>query len=204
MFAILIAALAAAFITSAVTPAVQKWSEARGAVDQPEERRVNTTPKPRAGGVAICAGFFISVLTIVSIRQFRVPGQHTWSLQIIGILIAALFVALVGLIDDFKNLKAKWQALSIAAGGMILYAFGVRIEGITNVFHMGGDGGYVSGLSWHPLGTALSVFATILWVFVVTKTVDAVDGVDGLASGVCAISATALALMAVQIGRAHV
>lgn len=201
MFGIIVAALIAALITSMVTPAVQQWSEKRGAIDQPEARRVNTKPVPRAGGVAICIGFFAAVLVTISVRQFRTHGQHTWNLQIVGILVAASFVALVGLIDDFKNLKAKWQALAIAGGGLILCAFGVRIEGISNLFRASSEASYNASLNWHPLGTALSIIVTIVWVFVITKTVDAVDGVDGLAAGVCAISSTALALMAVELHR---
>jgi len=201
MLAIVVAALLAALITASVTPAVQRWSEERGAVDQPDARRVNTAPMPRAGGIAICIGFFVAVLVTVTARQLLTPGQHTWTLQIVGILVGALFVSLVGLVDDFRNLKAKWQALAIAAGAFILCAFGVRIEGISNLFTAASDAAYNAGISWHPLSTSLSVAATIIWVFVITKTVDAVDGVDGLAAGICAISSVALALMAVQLHR---
>jgi UDP-GlcNAc:undecaprenyl-phosphate GlcNAc-1-phosphate transferase len=156
---------------------------------------------PRAGGIAICIGFFAAVLVTVTARQFSKVGQHTWNLQIVGILVGALFVSLVGLVDDFRNLKAKWQALAIAGGGLILCGFGVRIEGITNLFGASAGDAYNAGLNWHPLGTFLSVLVTIIWVFVITKTVDAVDGVDGLAAGICAISSFALALMAVQLHR---
>ncbi len=192
---ILVAALIAALITMAVTPAVKRWSEKMGAIDQPEARRVNVMPIPRAGGVAIAVGFFCSVIFAVSVRQFSRPGQHTWSMQVIGILVAALFLCLVGLVDDFKNLKAKWQALAIAGSGLILCAFGVRIEGLGNVLP------FTSSFSWHPLSVGLSVFITVVWVFVVTKTVDAIDGLDGLAAGVCAICASSLAIVSVQLHR---
>ena len=198
MIGILVAAIVAACITALVTPAVRSWSVKHGAVDQPGERRINTEPKPRAGGIAIYIGFIAAVLLTVTFRQFSKSGQHTWTLQIIGVLVATTFVALVGLIDDFKNLPAKWQALALIGAGLILAAFGVRIEGITNPFGPTG-GGYNPYLNWYAFGTVTSVLGTVVWVFVVTKTVDAIDGVDGLAAGVCAISATALALMAVQL-----
>lgn len=195
---ILVAALVAAFVTAIVTPYVQRWSERHGAVDQPGARRINVNPMPRAGGVAIYVGFVAAVLLTVTIRQCSKAGQHTWSPQIIGVLLATTFVAIIGLIDDFKNLAAKWQALALIGGGLILVAFGVRIEGVTNPFGPSGPH-YDPSLNWHAFNMATSIAGTLLWVFMVTKTVDAIDGVDGLAAGVCAISATALALMAVQM-----
>ena len=109
--------------------------------------------------------------------------------------VATTFIAITSLIDDFKDLSAKWQALAIIVAALILVKFGVRIEGITNPFGVGSS-------TWHELTPAISVALTVIWVFTVTKTVDAIDGVDGLASGVCAISAATLALMATML-RSH-
>jgi UDP-GlcNAc:undecaprenyl-phosphate GlcNAc-1-phosphate transferase len=192
------AALLAALVTAFVTPAVQRWAEKKGIVDQPSARRVNTEPKARAGGIAIYIGFVVAVIVTVTFRQFSKSGQHTWTPQIIGLLLATTFVAIVGLADDFKDLAAKWQALALIGGGLILAAFGIRIEGVSNPFGPAGAS-YNPYLNWHSFNFATSIAGTVLWVFVVTKTVDAIDGVDGLAAGVCAISSTALALMAVQL-----
>jgi UDP-GlcNAc:undecaprenyl-phosphate GlcNAc-1-phosphate transferase len=154
---------------------------------------------PRAGGIAIYLGFLIAVVLTVTVRQFARIGQHTWTPQVLGVLIAATFIAIVGLVDDFRDLAARWQALAIIAAGIILILFGVRIEGLTNP--LGGFVGqhYNAALNWHALGTIASYLVTILWVFTVTKTVDAIDGVDGLAAGVCAIAAATLALMSAML-----
>jgi UDP-GlcNAc:undecaprenyl-phosphate GlcNAc-1-phosphate transferase len=201
MYGILVAAFVAALITAAVTPSVQRWAEKIGGrlVDQPSERRVNTEPKPRAGGIAICLGFLVAVLLTVTVRQFSREGQHTWTWQVAGVLTAVVFAGLVGLVDDLKDLSPRMQILGMVGAGLILVAFGVRIEGITNP--LGGSPGnaYNPLVNWHPLSLTVSVLLTVLWVFTVTKTVDAIDGVDGLASGVCAISAGTLALMATQL-----
>lgn len=199
MYGIIVAAFVAAVVTALLTPSVRRWSEKMGAVDQPEARRINTKPMPRAGGVAIFLGFLIAVILTVTCRHFARPGQHTWTLQVVGVLVAATFIAIAGLIDDFKNVSAKWQALAIVVAGLILAAFGVRIEGVTNP--LGGAIGpkYNPALNWHAFSMGASVLVTVAWVFIVTKTVDAIDGVDGLAAGVCAISAATLALMSAQL-----
>lgn len=192
MYGIIIAAFVAALVTSLVTPLVRAWVEKKGAIDQPDARRVNETPVPRAGGIAIYLGFVIALLLTVGVRHIN-TGQHAWTMQVTGILIATTFIAITSLVDDFKNLSAAKQALAIITAALILAAFGVRIEGITNPF--GGDALH----HWQPLPIAVSLFITVLWVFTVTKTVDAIDGVDGLAAGVCAICAATLALMATQL-----
>ena len=194
MYGIIIAAFVAALLTSKITPFVRDWVMKRGPIDMPDERRVNVDPKPRAGGIAIYLGFVMAVLLTVGIRHIN-TGQHTWTMQVTGILLATTFIAFTSLIDDFKDLSAKWQALAIVAAALILVKFGVRIEGITNPFGGTSD-------TWHELTPLISVVLTVIWVFTVTKTVDAIDGVDGLASGVCAISAATLALMATLL-RSH-
>jgi UDP-GlcNAc:undecaprenyl-phosphate GlcNAc-1-phosphate transferase len=199
MFGIIVAACVAAFVTGAVTPAVRRWSERIQAIDMPEARRVNTTPMPRAGGVAIYLGFLVAVLLTVTVRHFATSHQHTWTPQVVGVLLATSFVAITGLWDDLKNLSPLMQTASIVGGALILVAFGVRIEGLGNPLGGGISGQYNPSVNWHALGMPISILATIIWVFVVTKTVDAIDGVDGLAGGVCAISAATLALMSAQL-----
>lgn len=198
MLGMIVAALIAACVTAGVTPFVQRWSEKMGVVDQPDARRVNTTPKPRAGGIAIYLGFVAAVVFTVTWRHYARAGQNTWTPQVTGILLATTFIAIAGLIDDFKNLSAKWQALAMIFAALVLVAFGIRIEGIANPLALFG-GGENLAQHWYPLGVGVSIFVTVVWVFVVTKTVDAIDGVDGLASGVCAISAATLALMSAQL-----
>lgn len=199
MYGIVVAAVLAMLLASWLTPGIRRWAERRGVVDQPAARRVNREPMPRAGGIAIAMGFLAPVILTVTVRQFARVGQHTWSWQVVGILAAVLLAGAAGLLDDVYDMSARWQAVAIVAVGVVLFAFGVRIEGITNP--LGGALGaqYNPYVNWHALGMAASLLLTVLWVFTVTKTVDAIDGVDGLAAGVCAISAATLALMAAQL-----
>ena len=199
MYGIVAAAAISAIITALLSPVVRRWSVRRKMVDQPGERRVNTAPMPRGGGLAIFAGILVATALTITIRQFARLGQHTWNEQVVGVLVAIAFVAVVGFIDDLLDLSAKWQTAAILAAGFILMAFGVRIEGITNPLGPGLGTAWTVLRDWHELSVPLSIFVTLVWVFVVTKTVDAIDGVDGLAAGVCAISAATLALMSAQL-----
>src|SRR5262245_35831149 len=97
MIGILVAAFVAALLTMGITPWVRGWVERRGVIDQPEARRVNKNPIPRAGGIAIVLGFLVAVILTVTARQMRLPDQRIWTPQVTGVLLATTFIALAGL-----------------------------------------------------------------------------------------------------------
>lgn len=178
-------------VTWALTPPVMSLARRCGALAVPRERDVHTNPTPRWGGIAIYLGVSVAVLVTVSYRHWRTDGANGWTPQLAGVLAAGTFTAIVGALDDVRDLRPLWQIFAILCAGAILMAFGVRIEGISNPF----AGSESPQRVWVPLPMALSVAATLFWVLLVTKTVDAIDGLDGLAAGVCAISSITLALM---------
>jgi len=192
MIAVTVAFLVAMAVTSAVTPVALKLAVRFGAMAVPRSRDVHTTPMPRLGGIAIYCGVLVATLLTVTARHFITHGTHGWTLHLVGVLAAGTLIALVGIVDDLKDLKPLSQALAILAAGSVLVLFGVRIEGITNPLLPQSPGSW----RWIELPFWLSVAGTLFWVFVVTKTVDAIDGLDGLAAGVSAISAGTLALLA--------
>ena len=55
-----------AFITAfVITPYTIKLAKKVGAIDMPNDRRVNKKPIPRIGGIAIIVGFIVSVIFLV-------------------------------------------------------------------------------------------------------------------------------------------
>lgn len=196
MILLFAAFLAAMGVTWAVTPAVVKLARRFGAMAVPRERDVHEKPTPRWGGIAIYLGVIAAVALTVTVRHLQTGGKYGWNGHIAGILIAGTFIGLIGIVDDLKDLSAKWQILAILAAGAILIGFGVRIEGLTNPFVIQKPGLAYNPQAWIELSLPVSILATLFWVFLVTKTVDAIDGLDGLAAGVCAISAATLALLA--------
>lgn len=196
MIGMVAAFLVALSVTWWITPWVLRLAVRYGAIAVPRDRDVHEKPTPRWGGIAIYCGVLAAVLLTVTVRHLRVaPGENGWTWSLVGVLLAGTFIALVGMLDDLRDLSAAWQALGILAAGAVLIAFGVRIEGITNPLVVQQSGEY-NPARWIGLGPVASVVVTLFWVFLVTKTVDAIDGLDGLAAGVCAISSATLALMA--------
>lgn len=179
-----IVAIIAAAVTYILTPFVCRFAESRGIVAHPGGRRIHARPTPLMGGLAMYFGFMVAVLAALAISS-----TVNLSPQAIGILLGGTLVAIIGILDDKYELPGWVQASSILGASLILCFFGVRVYGITSPIR-------VEFGIW-------SIPVTMLWVLMVTKAVDCMDGLDGLAAGISAIAACTLMIMAAQFhGRA--
>lgn len=144
-----------------------------GAFTEVRERDVHVTPVPRLGGVAMFIGYAAATLVawrMPFLRQVFETGE------LVGILLAAGVVCLVGAIDDVRELDALTKL-----GGQLLAATIIAFAGV-QFFSL-------------PLGTVTVLPAPVLvlmTIFVVVLCINAVnfiDGLDGLAAGLVAIAA---------------
>lgn len=160
-----------------MTPHVIKLAYKIGAIDIPKDnRRVHKEPIPRLGGLAIYAGFVVGVLFMVPLTR-----------ELVGILIAASVIVIMGILDDTKGLKAKTKLFIQIACALIVTFFGVKIDFVSNPF--------ASHSSLFFLGF-MSIPITVFWIVGITNTVNLIDGLDGLAAGVSTIAALTMALVA--------
>src|SRR3989339_1618918 len=173
------------FATIFFTPVVIAFASNKGIVDQPNARKVHISPVPRLGGAGIFLGFaFAIVFALLWAWYF---GMHIKFLPIFGILISSFIIFAVGAVDDIKGLKPLtkfvWQLL---ASAVVLF-LGGEINFISNPFN---------GI--FPLTLFLSVPLTLIWLTGVTNAINLSDGLDGLATGVAAISAGTLFFVALR------
>ena len=172
------ALLLAALLSRCLTPAVRVLAEKLGAVDLPGGRRIHDHPIPRMGGLAICAAFLAAALLLSELTR-----------PVVGLLLGALIVLLMGAADDLVSLSPLHKLVLQLAAAMTALAYGVRIEAITS-----------------PAGTSLALGplaapATVLWIVGCTNAVNLIDGLDGLAAGVSAISSLTLFEAALLAGQ---
>lgn len=172
------------------TPMVRRLALRLNVMVNPGGRRVHARPMPLWGGIAIFAGFVISVLIAELFRGL----SPLFFKAVLPVLVASTIIVTVGLLDDMKEFSAAVQMLAIIVAAVVLIQFGIRIQFLTNPF--GGE------MIWLP--TSVSWILTLGWIFLTTKTVDFMDGLDGLAAGIGAIASGVLAIMAYYMGQPHV
>ena len=182
-------------VTIFATPLVKKLAFKYGAVDDPkqDDRRVHKEPIPRWGGIAIYAGILISLLIMIPLAM----PQTLFPRYLIGILAVGGLLVIFGALDDLYAFSAKIQLAGLLGAGLIIQfmfdKFGrVQIEGVEWPMFVGGH--------WIQFPAWLAVILTMIYIFVVSKTMDTIDGIDGLASGIAFVAAAALVVIAASKG----
>ncbi|MCL2352424.1 MAG: undecaprenyl/decaprenyl-phosphate alpha-N-acetylglucosaminyl 1-phosphate transferase [Firmicutes bacterium] len=172
----------AAAAVLALTPLLSKLAVRFDYLDKPTERKRHASPVPLVGGAAMFLAFVTGLAVFLGFKD----AKHA------GILAGCALVLGIGLVDDwFKTKKKEFSvfprlAMQIAAA-VIVFAVGVRFTGFNNPFtHQ-----YVTLPYW------LQFVLTVTWIFGVTTVLNWIDGLDGLAGGIAAISGATLFVAAV-------
>ncbi len=183
---VLLALLAALAISFLMTPVVKTFAYKVGAIDVPKDnRRMHKVPVPRLGGLAIFIGFMVSILLFAEINR-----------EMKSILLGAVIIVVLGVVDDIMALPAMLKFVVQIAAALIPALNGVQILAFSN------PNIFSKSLYW-VLG-GLSIPFTVLWIVAITNAVNLIDGLDGLANGVSAISATTMLVIALVGGQTQV
>ena len=153
------------------TPVVHLLAHRVGIVDVPAGRKAHSAPTALLGGVAIYVAFATTVL-----RNFD------FSEELKGVALAGTLILIIGLLDDRKELPAKLKLLAQVVAVAILIRYGVVISFLPDTW-------------WGNFGEwALTCF----WVVGITNAVNFLDGMDGVAVGMCGIMSAFFGLVALQ------
>ena len=178
-----------AFITAfVITPYTIRLAKKVGAVDMPNDRRVNKKPMPRLGGLAVIAGFLVSVIYLVisaSIEGKINLLEDNLNIKLLGILGGMLVLGIVCYIDDVKDIKPLVKLAGQVAAAVIVASSGVLIDNFTIPFK---ENSFV-------LNEVFSFILTVGWIVGITNAINLIDGLDGLSSGITLISCLSLVVV---------
>ncbi|MEM6430732.1 MAG: MraY family glycosyltransferase [Deinococcota bacterium] len=186
LFTFIVSFLSALVSVLWLVPKVRAFAVQIGALQEGKGRRIHKGMMPNIGGLAILGGFLIALMLGSLVQPHLLD---VFRVELLAIVVGATFMALVGFIDDLWTMSAgaRLAAQCLAAG--ILVVNGVTIDFITDYF---GNSGYVF------FGETLSVVVTLVWIVGFTNAFNFIDGLDGLSSGIAAISSLCLIAVAVQ------
>ncbi len=180
MFAYAFTFLVALVVTFVLTPVVKNLAIKIGAVDKPDARKVHHGLIPRLGGLAIYAGFMVSAIATIG-----------FTYDMVGIMLGATFLIIVGITDDVVSLPPKIKLLGqIIAAAIPVVIFNINIEWVD-----------LPRFGFIFLPEIISLPLTIFWIVGFINTVNLIDGLDGLAAGIATIASIAIALLAFQMGQ---
>ena len=168
----------AAAVSWLLTPLSARLAARAGVLDQPRERGLSDRPMPRLGGLAMLAG-------VLAAAAVSLPAAGEWR----GILGGAAAITVIGALDDRYDLGAGIKLAGQIGAALIPVMAGVRVDNVTLPF--------LGPIQFGELGAVL----TLAGLVAVMNVVNFSDGVDGLAAGVCLISAVTFAIIAFDLGR---
>jgi len=192
----LLAAFAAAAVISFVlTPVVRRIALGMNAVDEPGMRRVNTVPVPRGGGVAVAIAFIVVGIVLSNLNSSSLqptPDLANDPRRIVALLLGGALATLFGVLDDYFDLRARWQFVGQLGLAAIAIGFGIVVVRLNNP--VGQD---------FFLTQPFAVGFTVLWVVGMVNSLNFIDGLDGLSSGVAIIAALTLGTISLSAGIAQ-
>lgn len=181
-----VALFSVSLVTALVmTPIARRIAWKVGSVDFPGARRVNETPTPRMGGIAVFVA--LAVGHVASLLVVGGPGgipidarlrSHVW----IGLGFIAVFAT--GLLDDYRSLTPKQKLAGQLLAAVVTMRGGTVIDVVVNP--LTGDG-IDLGLVAYPL--------TVLYLVAYTNIFNLIDGLDGLASGIACIASMTMCVV---------
>lgn len=185
--------MAAAFLSAVIMgiiliPNILFISYKKKLFDIPDARKVHKTPVPRLGGLSFFPAILIALFLNIGLRYScgypleGVDQEQVW-MEFLFLFSGLTILYLVGEADDLVGVGYRYKFLvQIIAAGLLV----------------------ISGNWLHSLGGLFSIWEIPAWagipitIFVVvfiTNAINLIDGIDGLASGLCCIALSILAAM---------
>lgn len=178
-------------------PIVKRVAIRANILDQPGRRKIHTEQIPLLGGISICTGFFLTVVSglvvLVLLNKYtdiglQYPFIDVWLTRLLkiwpkltAVLLGAASIALLGLIDDVRK---DWMDYRTKFPLQFLIATGVVLAGVRTDF---------MPANW------LNVVISVIWIVGIINAFNLLDNMDGLTAGVAAISgAIFLVIMMMQ------
>lgn len=193
VFFVISCAIPAFMTTWVVTSWVRRQAPRWGLIDRPDARKTHDVPTPLGGGIGVWAGVTLPlILALLAARLAlhsgtfaewlppillkHAPGAVYRGDQLLVILSAGSLLAIMGLLDDLRNLP--WAPRLLV---QLLTAIGVVAGGVQATVFLPAP--------W------LGQLITVLWIMVLVNSFNFLDNMDGLSAGIGMIVSVIFAII---------
>ena len=177
----------ALLLSAAITYLIRSIALRLGLVDQPDNfRKIHDRPIPRLGGIGIFVAFFTPLLALAFLYRNTVSDHLlVRPTQFAGLAGGSAVALALGLVDDLRDIRARYKLVLQAVAAAIAWYAGLSIDVISNPFGS-------------PIHLGLWSFpVTVFWFVGCMNAVNLMDGLDGLAAGVCLFVTLTLLIVSV-------
>ncbi|MCR4308212.1 MAG: undecaprenyl/decaprenyl-phosphate alpha-N-acetylglucosaminyl 1-phosphate transferase, partial [Candidatus Berkelbacteria bacterium] len=154
-------------------------------------RDEHSKPTPRVGGVGIVISFLVTVVLflIFSRESLSFSNETIFGVDrnLVGFLIAIIWLGAINVIDDYRGLPWQTKLLSQVIAAVIITGFGILIPTLSNPFGQ------------QIIIGSYSSLLVIIWLVVISNVINWLDSIDGVAGGVSAITLIILFLLSVNV-----
>jgi len=167
--------LIALFGSLLLTPLAKSLGQKIGAMDTPTELSIHSSPVPRVGGLAMVIAFLVAASYAAGIVDFSGPGDE---IKLVGVLIGGVIVCGIGFLGDTGRILTKIEFMGVIIPSAITMLFGMKVKLISSI----------------------SVPLTLFYLVGSSCAMNLLDGMDGLAAGVAAITSIFFAVISLSQG----
>lgn len=171
---------AAAFVAASaavawIHPYMVRIAREKNIVDNPDRRKLQRTPVPVLGGVAVFFGVVLGTAAVLPCCGY------SFMPAVFAMLMLMLYT---GTMDDILGLSPRLRfAIEIAAVAVLVLADGYAIDDFHGLWNIG----------IIPSWTAFAL--TIVASVGIINSINLIDGVDGLSSGYCIMACTVFGML---------
>lgn len=171
-----------------IIPRILVISHKKRLYDVPDARKVHTMPVPRLGGLSFFPVILMSMFLVIGFRLYF-WDMDTSSLsfnmlyEYLFLFVGMTLLYLVGVCDDLVGVGYRYKFTVQIAAAFLLVLSGNWFDSFGGLF------GIYSVPVW--VGVPFTVFIVVY----ITNAINLIDGIDGLASGLCCIALSVLSVI---------
>ena len=171
-----------------IIPRILVISHKKRLYDVPDARKVHTMPVPRLGGLSFFPVILMSMFLVIGFRLYfwdvNVSGlSFNMLYEYLFLFVGMTLLYLVGVCDDLVGVGYRYKFAVQIAAAFLLVLSGNWFDSFGGLF------GIYSVPVW--VGVPFTVFIVIY----ITNAINLIDGIDGLASGLCCIALSVLSVI---------